>query len=152
MPILTYAEILIAGLLGALATLEARRRYERCKSMRKHEQLLLQGLRLRGIDQPLSRKCLSERRAEMEQLLAQLKTSADALAEALAVESGSIPGTAESIAAASEWKLARGAVTDAQEAYNRAARDYREFIEALPLPLRAKAVERGTAFMRVSHA
>ena len=88
----------------------------------------------------------------MDRLLERLTKSADTLAEALAAESDASQLSADSAVPIDRWKEARARVAQAQEVHNRAVIEYREFVQDLPVPLRAKAAERGIVAMKVSHA
>jgi hypothetical protein len=153
MAILTLSVLVAACLAGMVAMLEARRRrQQQRKAWQRHEQLLIHGLRLRGMDRPAAKQHLSERRAEMDRLLERLKKSADVLAEALATESHASQLSPDSAVPIDRWKEARARVAQAQEVHNRAVIEYREFVQELPVPLRAKAAEQGIVAMKVSHA
>jgi hypothetical protein len=149
--------ISIACTVGALVGQQVARRYTHYRGSQRRGQLLVQALRETGSG-PLtpSKAHLSPRRAEMENLLAGLQAASEALAVALETEAltgqavdngdGPEPYTLQ------HWQAARAAVGLAQETYNQAAGDYREFVQTLPPPLRAIAAQRGFVAMTANRA
>ena len=98
---------------------------------------------------------LSDRRLEMELLLFNLGAAGKDLLAALATEAqvgdqffNPKPDASSSL---EQWVDSRQAVLKAQIAYERAANDYRSFINSLAPPLRAVAAARGAGPMALTY-
>ena len=98
---------------------------------------------------------LSDRRLEMELLLFNLGAAGKDLLAALATEAqvgdqffNPKPDAGSSL---EQWVESRQAVLKAQIAYERAANDYRSFINSLAPPLRAVAAARGAGPMALTY-
>jgi hypothetical protein len=92
--------------------------------------------------------------ADMESLLLQVRGAAEALVAALAYEA-QFGGTLLAVCVKDEslfeqWKVSRSATEQSQEVYNQAFEHYRNFVQSLPAPLRAKAAARGGAIMALA--
>jgi hypothetical protein len=59
---------------------------------------------------------------------------------------------AESQVVFEHWQIARRAIGQAQETYDQAVNEYREFVQGVPAPLRAKATEKGMVAMTICHS
>src|ERR1041385_6313366 len=147
MVIITVLEALAVSAMGATAIAKIQYRLEQRKVWQRNEQLLVHGLRLRGIDQPMAARFrLSERRIEMERLLGRLTESANFLATALASESNTVE--VSTTARIDDWRTSRATVAAAQSAYNEAINNYQAFVQELPAPVRAKATEQAMMAMK----
>lgn len=131
--------------------------YRRLRQSRRREQLLIQGLHQTSIDRPvLTRRLVSTRQSEMESLLLHVRARGEVLVAALAAEAqlgGTLcaePTKDESLF--EQWKVTRSVAEQAEEAYEQAVEQYREFVQSLPPPMRASAAERGVTAMSIAHA
>jgi hypothetical protein len=137
-------ELSVTCAIGAVIAREVQRRRGIRRDGQRRQHLMIQALRQTDTDQrAFKRPHRSVTGAEMERLLSQLRAAADILVDALAQEDASGPGD--------QWSAARLAVSQAQEVYDQAVCEYREFVQGLPVPLRAKAAERGIAAMTAIH-
>jgi hypothetical protein len=86
----------------------------------------------------------------MDVLLEELEAVSEALTKALAAEAdlgGNYSETLNPSSCMARLHEARTQVQRAHEAYIRKANAYRQFVQSLPPPLRAKAIERGSRTM-----
>lgn len=103
------------------------------RQSRRREQLLIQGLHQANTEwQGLNRFLVSGRQLEMEILLTNVKTAADALVAALVAEEGLGAKLCESDgndpSLRVQWEAGRRAGEQAHEVYNQAIQEYREFV------------------------
>jgi hypothetical protein len=150
-------EMSIACVFGGVVARQVKVSYETRRNSQRRDELLIQALQEGDSPQPaVNRPQLSGKRAEMERLLLSLRTAADELAASLAAEADSgwnvVSLDPDRQTLGQQWQAARTGVARAQQTYDRASNEYREFVQALPVPLRAKAAERGIAAMTSVHA
>jgi hypothetical protein len=131
----------------------AERRNQQNRDLRR-EQLLIRALQeARSEVWTGSKLHLSDTRLEMELLLMNLRTSAETLTDALAAEAEkgnrAITTDSDGVTCLGQWQDAQSDVEQAQEVYNDALDEYREFLRALPPPLQAKAAERAGFSMEI---
>jgi hypothetical protein len=131
--------------------------YRRSRQSRHREQILIQGLHQANISQAVpNRHLVSVRQSEMEGLLENVRIAADGLLAAFAAEkeaSVKLSAAPENNPALfEEWSASRRADEQAHEDYDLAIQEYREFIQSLAPPLRAKAAKRADTVMILARA
>jgi hypothetical protein len=131
-------------------------RRERLRSKRR-EQLMIQGLQQATTEwQGLNRGFVSGRQLEMEILLTNVKTAADALVAALAAEAelGALlcESDGKDPSLRLQWEASRRTGEQAHEVYNEGIQEYREFVQSLAPPLRLQAAQRGYQVMTIARA
>jgi hypothetical protein len=131
--------------------------YRRRRQSRRREDILVQGLHRANISNPvMNRHLVSARQSEMEGLLENVRAAADVLLAALAAEKqagGKVcEASADDPSLFAEWSSSRRADERAQEAYDLAVQEYREFVQSLAPPLRGAAAKRGYTVMILARA
>jgi hypothetical protein len=100
---------------------------------------------------------LSVRQVQLEVLLTDLRSISEVLSAALDAEAqfgeeALAAQTTDAESAVARWLQSRSNVECAQSKYTQAVRDYQQFVEQLPPPLRIGASERGTRAMELQHS